>query len=103
MRSESAILGSGDGVGSGGRSPPMPRASAGGRFGRLTALFLAGLAIATPAAAHGFGQRFDLPLPLAFWVTGAGASIVLSFVVMAIFVKERAVGEELVPVFETAS
>ncbi|MEX2080211.1 MAG: hypothetical protein WEC33_01225, partial [Dehalococcoidia bacterium] len=49
---------------------------------------------ATPAAAHGFGQRFDLPLPLSFWVAGAGASIVLSFVVMAIFVRERPVESE---------
>jgi hypothetical protein len=36
-----------------------------------------------------------LPLPLAFWVAGAGASIVLSFVVMAIFVRERAVRDGL--------
>jgi len=40
------------------------------------------------AAAHGFGQRFDLPLPLWLWVTGAGATIVLSFVIVALFVRE---------------
>src|SRR6185369_8679729 len=45
-----------------------------------------------PAAAHGFGQRFDLPLPLWLWVVGAGATIVLSFVVIAIFVRERRFG-----------
>jgi hypothetical protein len=44
---------------------------------------------AMPAAAHGFGQRFDLPLPLWLWVTGAGATIVLTFVVVAIFLRER--------------
>lgn len=41
-----------------------------------------------PAAAHGFGQRFDLPLPLWLWVTGAGATVVLSFVVAALFLRE---------------
>jgi hypothetical protein len=41
------------------------------------------------ASAHGFGQRFDLPLPLWLWLIGAGATIVLTFVVMALFVQER--------------
>ena len=41
-----------------------------------------------PAAAHGFGQRFDLPLPLWLWVGGAGATLVLTFVVMALFVRD---------------
>jgi hypothetical protein len=49
------------------------------------------LLAATPAFAHGFGQRFDLPLPIQFWVAGAGATIVLTFVVVAIFVRERGV------------
>src|SRR5262245_47855047 len=44
---------------------------------------------AAPAYAHGFGQRFDLPLPLYLWIWGAGLTIVLSFVVMAVFVRER--------------
>jgi len=47
-----------------------------------------------PAAAHGFGQRFDLPLPLWLWVTGAGATIVLTFIVIAIFVRERPIGSD---------
>jgi hypothetical protein len=50
---------------------------------------LLALAGAAPAFAHGFGQRFDLPLPIQFWVAGAGATIVLTFVVVAIFVRER--------------
>jgi hypothetical protein len=40
------------------------------------------------AAAHGFGQRFDLPLPLWFWLAGAGVTIVLTFLVIAAFVGE---------------
>lgn len=39
------------------------------------------------ALAHGLGKRFDLPLPLEFWVTGAGATILLSFVLMGLFVR----------------
>ena len=46
------------------------------------------LCAAPVAAAHGFGQRFDLPLPLELWLAGAGATIVVTFVVMALFVRE---------------
>ena len=46
------------------------------------------LCAAAPAAAHGFGQRFDLPLPLWLWVAGAGATLVVTFAVMALFVRE---------------
>ena len=41
-----------------------------------------------PALAHAFGQRYDLPLPLSLYVGGAGATVALSFVVMALFVRE---------------
>jgi hypothetical protein len=44
---------------------------------------------APPAFPHGFGQRFDLPLPLWLWLTGAGGTIVLTFLVMGFFVKEK--------------
>lgn len=37
------------------------------------------------AEAHGFGQRYDLPIPLAFYVVGAGATVALSFVLVALF------------------
>jgi hypothetical protein len=42
---------------------------------------------APPALAHGFGQRFELPLPLWLWLTGAGASILATFAVVALFSK----------------
>lgn len=80
---------------------PAGRASLPGA-GRLALALGIGAAVAlcaAPAAAHGFGQRFDLPLPLSFWVTGAGLSIVLSFVVMAIFVREGA-GERDYPRYD---
>jgi len=40
---------------------------------------------ASPVAAHAFGQRYDLPLPLWLYTTGAGAIVALSFVVVALF------------------
>lgn len=43
--------------------------------------------VALSAAAHGFGQRFDLPLPLWLWVGGAAATLVLSFVAVAVFAR----------------
>jgi hypothetical protein len=43
------------------------------------------LGAAMPAAAHGFGQRYDLPLPLPFYLFGAAAVVALSFVVFGLF------------------
>ena len=40
-----------------------------------------------PAFAHGFGQRYDLPLPLWLWVGGAAAAVGLSFVVIGLLIK----------------
>ncbi len=44
------------------------------------------------ALAHAFGQRYDLPLPLSLYVAGAGATVALSFVVMALLVREGRAG-----------
>src|SRR5437879_7910554 len=40
-----------------------------------------------PAGAHGFGQRYDLPLPLSFYLLGAAAAVILSFVVVGLFAR----------------
>jgi len=45
-------------------------------------------AFATPAYAHGFGQRYDLPLPLSLYVSGACAAIVVTFLIVGLFVRE---------------
>ena len=45
------------------------------------------LALPSTAAAHAFGARYDLPLPLTFWLIGAGAAVLLSFVVTAVFLR----------------
>lgn len=42
---------------------------------------------AGPAQAHGFGQRYDLPIPLSFYIFGAGATVALSFIVAAVFLR----------------
>ena len=36
---------------------------------------------------HGFGLRYDLPVPLPYYVTAAVAVVVLSFVLVAVFVR----------------
>jgi hypothetical protein len=44
---------------------------------------------ARPAAAHGFGQRYDLPVPLSLWVGGAAAAVALSFAIIGLVVRDR--------------
>ena len=43
--------------------------------------------VTSSASSHGFGERYDLPMPLNLFLVGAGATVALSFVVIAIFVK----------------
>jgi hypothetical protein len=47
------------------------------------------LAVLLPgtAFAHGFGDRYDLPVPLGLYMSAAGAAVVLSFVVIGVFAK----------------
>src|SRR5262245_16790233 len=44
-------------------------------------------AATSPAEAHGFGQRYELPLPLGLYLFGAAAAVALSFVVFGLFVR----------------
>jgi hypothetical protein len=46
--------------------------------------------LATPAVAHGFGQRYDLPIPLSFYLFGTAAAVVVSFLVVGLFVRDVA-------------
>jgi hypothetical protein len=50
--------------------------------GAVTAL------LSTRAGAHGFGQRYDLPIPLSFYLVGTAAAVVVSFLIVALFVRE---------------
>jgi hypothetical protein len=43
--------------------------------------------LASPAQAHGFGQRYDLPLPLSLYLFGTAAAVVLSFVIVGLFAR----------------
>jgi hypothetical protein len=47
-----------------------------------------GLSVTT-AHAHGFGERYDLPVPLNFFLVGAAATVALSFAVIGLFVRRR--------------
>jgi hypothetical protein len=60
----------------------MPR-----RWYKLLGCLALVFCLAAPAAAHGFGQRYDLPLPLSFYIWGAGATVALSFVGFALFLR----------------
>ena len=42
---------------------------------------------ASPAFGHAIRQRFDLPIPLSLYLAGAGATVALSFVVIALFTR----------------
>ena len=55
---------------------------------RAFAVTVAVACLATPASAHGFGQRYDLPIPLSFYLAGVAAAVVVSFLVIGLFVRE---------------
>jgi hypothetical protein len=56
---------------------------------RLLLLALVSLLAPRAALAHGFGQRYGLPVPLWLWTAAAAAAVALSFVVMGLFLEER--------------
>lgn len=41
--------------------------------------------IATPAQAHGFGARYNLPIPLTLYLAGAALAVLVSFIAMVLF------------------
>jgi hypothetical protein len=56
-------------------------------FGLLLVLF------SSFAAAHGFEERYDLPVPLSYVITGACLVVVFTFVAAAIFMKAEVLPE----------
>ncbi|MDH3668637.1 MAG: hypothetical protein OEN23_17065 [Paracoccaceae bacterium] len=52
-----------------------------------------------PAQAHAFAERYDLPLPLGFYLAGAGAAVALSFVGSFLLMRP---GRAPLPVFDFA-
>ena len=54
------------------------------------AAFAAAVALAPATVfAHGFGERYDLPVPLDYFLVGAAAAVALSFVVIGLFVRRQ--------------
>jgi hypothetical protein len=51
------------------------------------AVALCALVTAGQAQAHGFGARYDLPIPLSLYLAGAGLTVALSFVMLAVFMR----------------
>ena len=57
----------------------------------ITSLCLALIAmvLTVPSvSAHGFGERYDLPVPLDYFVVGAAATVALSFLIIAFFIRK---------------
>jgi hypothetical protein len=57
---------------------------------RAAALAAVAASLPTAAGAHGVGERYDLPAPLAHFIVGAAATVALSFVVTALVARGRA-------------
>ena len=57
------------------------------------AILLALGPLAPTAHAHGFGERYDLPLPLTYFVIAGAAAVILSFVVVGLFVRGEHSGD----------
>src|SRR6266702_4548715 len=81
----------GEGVGSAGcrlvgagtlDRPPLLRVSVVGSIATASVLLFG-----APAHAHGFGQRYDLPLPLSLYLFGTAAAVVVSFVIVGLFFR----------------
>lgn len=51
---------------------------------------LTGLLWIADAQAHGFGERYELPLPLALFLSASGLVVLVSFVLMALFLRQGA-------------
>ena len=58
----------------------------------LAAILLATALFPHLVYAHGFGERYDLPLPLSYFAVAGAAAVVLSFVVVGLFVRSGASG-----------
>jgi hypothetical protein len=51
------------------------------------AVFACALLLAGPALAHGFGERYSLPIPLWLYLTGAGLTVAASFALIGLWVR----------------
>src|SRR5204863_5532105 len=56
----------------------------------VAAVALALPALGTDALAHALAQRYDLPLPLGYFLLAAGAAVAVSFAILALFWRHDA-------------
>lgn len=56
----------------------------------LGAALLSFVLTTAPAYAHGFGERYDLPLPLSYFTAGGAAAVILSFAAIGFLVRAGA-------------
>lgn len=56
----------------------------------LTAGLFAFFSITSTVYAHGFGERYDLPMPLLYFIIGAVIAVGLSFLLVGVFVTSEA-------------
>ena len=52
-------------------------------------LLVAAVGLRVPAYAHGFEERYDLPVPLSYVVAGACVTVFLTFIFAILFVRKR--------------
>ena len=52
------------------------------------------LVAAGQAHAHGFGARYDLPIPLSLYLAGAGLTVAVSFIMLAAFMRSAPGSDE---------
>ena len=58
-------------------------------IGALTTALVGFAIFSPPAYAHGFGERYDLPIPLNYFLLGAAATVAVSFVVIGWFMRQE--------------
>jgi len=58
----------------------------------VVAAVVTALTAAGPIHAHGFGQRYDLPVPLSYFLGGAAAAVAFSFVIVGIVIQGGGAG-----------
>ena len=65
-----------------------------GRAPILIGLAIVALLTTGLAHAHGFGARYDLPIPLLLYLAGAGLTVAVSFAMLAVFMRSAPVSDE---------
>lgn len=66
---------------------------------KRAAAYIALVSLLTPilseaASAHALAQRYDLPLPLGYFLAGCGAAVAATFVIVALFFQKRSHSEK---------